>query len=101
MTAHGHTPLFKTKKFEEAVRRWLREETQRSLVPQIKKHLVEVEEHVWKQVPFEHQGLGYKLVYSLSDKIRLSEDHVEVGVISELEGVDHGEFEHKLRRVTP
>jgi hypothetical protein len=52
-------------------------------------------------MPFEYQGLGYKVVYSLSDKIRIAEEHMEVGIISELEDVDHGEFHDKLRKVQP
>lgn len=101
VTAQGQTPLFKTKKFEEAFKHWLRVETKRSLVPQIKQHFARIEETIWTHVPFEYAGLGYKLVYSLSDKIRLTEDFLEVGVISELYDVDHGEFKDKLRLVKP
>lgn len=33
VSAFGHVPLFKTKKFEEAIKRWLEKETQNTLVP--------------------------------------------------------------------
>jgi len=34
--AHGQSPLFKSHKFEKALKQWLHEETKRVLVPQIK-----------------------------------------------------------------
>jgi RNase P/RNase MRP subunit POP5 len=49
-------------------------------------------------VPFEYQGLGYKFKYSLSDKMRINEEYIEIGIISELD-VDHEEFKEKLRKI--
>lgn len=67
----------------------------------MKKHFADIEKNIWKHVPFEYEGMGYKLMYSLSDEMILNEDYLEVGVISELYDVDHGEFKDSLRRVTP
>ena len=40
-------------------------------------------------------------MYSLSDKLKLTDDSLEIGLISELYGVDHGEFKEKLRLINP
>lgn len=101
VTAHGQTPLFKTKKFEDSLKKWLQQETSRSLIPQLKKHFIDIEKNIWTHIPFEYQGLGYKLVYGLSEKMKLTDDYIEIGVVSELHDVDHGEFKEQLRRVTP
>jgi hypothetical protein len=45
--------------------------------------------------------MGYKFVSSLSDKMHLSNEYLEAGVISELYDVDHGEFKEKLRKIHP
>jgi hypothetical protein len=69
-------------------------------VTQIWQHFVEIENKIWEHIPFEYNGLGYKFIYSLSDHMQLSQDYLEVGIISELD-VDHDEFKEKLRRVIP
>lgn len=46
---------------------------------------------MWKHIPFEYQGWGYKFIYSLADKIKLQDDGLEIGIMSELD-LDHGEF---------
>jgi hypothetical protein len=33
VSAFGHVPLFKTKKFEDTIKKWLERETQNTLVP--------------------------------------------------------------------
>jgi len=43
VSAFGALPLFKTKKFEESIKKWLEKETERSLVPQVKQHFVQIE----------------------------------------------------------
>jgi len=94
-------PLFRTKSFEEAMREWLARETSKTLGPKVRAHLAEFEEGIWKNVPFEYRGLGYRLRYSLADKIKLADNYLEVSINSELYDVDHGEFKEKLRRITP
>ena len=79
---------------------WLHKET-KTLANGIKENLIEVERNIWKHVPFEYQGFGYKFQYSLSDKMQLSDEFLEVGIISELYDVDHGEFKEKLRKIHP
>jgi phage tail tube protein FII len=94
-------PLFRTKRFEEAMREWLARETSKTLVPKVKAHIAEIEEGIWKNVPFEYRGLGYRMRYSLADKIKVADNYLEVSINSELYDVDHGEFKEKLRRITP
>lgn len=33
--------------------------------------------------------------------MKLTDDYIEIGIVSELYDVDHGEFKEKLRPVTP
>ena len=33
--------------------------------------------------------------------MKLTDEYIEIGVISELHDVDHGEFKDKLRRISP
>ena len=54
VSAFGSLPLFKSKKFEESIKKWLEKETEKSLVPQVKQHFVEIEKNIWKHVPFEY-----------------------------------------------
>jgi hypothetical protein len=94
--SHGHTPLFKSKKFEDAMKAWLENEIH-VIKKTLKESLIKVEANIWKNIPFEYKGMGYQFLYSLSDKLELTQDFLELGIISEIYGVDHGEFKEKLR----
>jgi hypothetical protein len=67
----------------------------------MKSQVSQIEKNMWKNIPFEYKGMGYKFKYSLSDALRLNEDSLEVGIISELYGVDHGDFKEELRKIKP
>jgi hypothetical protein len=54
VSVFGEVPLFKTKKFEDALKKWLAIETQRTLVPQIKQHFFDIEDTIWTHIPFEY-----------------------------------------------
>ncbi len=54
VSVFGDTPLFKTKRFEEALKKWLAAETQSNLVPQLKQHFINIEKTIWDHVPFEY-----------------------------------------------
>lgn len=82
------------------MREWLLNEMH-SIKKGIQEQFEEVEKNIWKQIPFEYTGLAYKFLYSLSDKLKLTDDYLEVGIISEVYGVDHGEFKSKLRKIVP
>ena len=66
----------------------------------MKAHFIKIEESIWDNIPFEYQGLGYKFLYSLSEKMELTTNYLNVGIISELD-VDHDEFKEKLRKISP
>jgi hypothetical protein len=69
--AHGHTPLFKSKKFEVAMKSWLENEIH-VIKKSLKDQLTKIESNIWKQIPFEYKGMGYKFQYSLSDALLLT-----------------------------
>ena len=61
----------------------------------------EVERNIWRQIPFNYKGIGYEIKYSLADKLKLTDDYLEVSIVSEIYGVDHDDFKDKLRHVKP
>lgn len=63
-------------------------------------HFIKIEASIWDNIPFDYQGLGYKFLYSLSERMELTKDYLDVGIISELD-VDHDEFKEKLRKISP
>jgi hypothetical protein len=73
VVAHGQTPLFKSKKFEEAIKKWVDLELERSVIPEIKKKFEEVEKQVWINIPFEYKGIGFKVIYSLAEEMVLND----------------------------
>lgn len=54
VSVFGQVPLFKTKKFEDALKKWLSIETQKTLIPQIMQHFADIEDTIWKHIPFEY-----------------------------------------------
>ncbi|CDW83288.1 UNKNOWN [Stylonychia lemnae] len=99
-TAHGKTPLFKTQKFEDAIKNWLHSET-KSIKESIKNKLIDIENTLMDKIPYSFTNFGHTFIYSLADKIKLKEEYLEISFTSELEGVDHGEFSEKLRKIYP
>lgn len=100
VTCHGQTPLFKSLKFETAMKKYLKSEFN-NVRNTIKLQLSIVEKNIWKNIPFEYRGLGYYFLYSLSDKLILTSEYLELGILSEIYGADHGEFKESLRRIVP
>lgn len=100
VTTHGDTPLFKSEKFEIAMKKWLKNEFN-NVKKAIKDQLKKLEKNLWNNIPFEYKGIAGTLVSSLSDKFNLTPEYLEFGITSELEGIDHGEFASKLRRIKP
>ncbi len=72
-----------------------------SLKSQIKDQLIAIEEKVWKKIPFEQKGIGYKFQYSLADEMKLTDEYLEMDFTNELYGVDHSDFSEKLRKIYP
>ena len=69
---------------------------------EIHKKLIEIEENIWKEIPFESSTpWGGKYVYSLANPMSLSDIYLEIPLQSELYGTDHKDFKEKLRRITP
>ena len=91
--SEGEIPLFKSKKFEVALQKWLHSHI-KEMNKQIQQRLVEIEENIWKQIPFETPtaGGGYYL-YSLVDELKLTDTYLEIPLQSELYGTDHDDFE--------
>jgi len=58
---------------------------------------------MWEHFPFTYQFAmkTIKIESSLSDKMLLQDDYLEMGIMSELYGGDHGQFKETLRRVDP
>jgi hypothetical protein len=53
VTALGQTPLFKTQKFEKAVKKWLHDKI-KVLTSEVRAQLIEVEKNIWTHIPFEY-----------------------------------------------
>eukprot|EP00347_Sterkiella_histriomuscorum_P009557 403340748 len=100
VSAQGQVPLFKTKKFEAAIQKWLHQEN-RKLIQSIKDRLIEIDRNLWQKIPYEYKGLGYKFVYDLSENVKLTDEFIEMSFENELEGADHSEFGTQLRKIYP
>ena len=60
-----------------------------------------MEKNIWQMIPFDYKGFGYQFKYSLAEPLTLSEDYLELNLISEIYGVSHDEFKESLRKINP
>lgn len=97
----GNLPMYKSHEFESKIKRKLVQllMTNNDLVTDTLKHL---ERYFLEQIPFKQNLFGRVYIQnSLSDSIIVTDDYIEVGLISELYGLDQNEFKLPLRKIKP
>lgn len=97
----GNLPMYKSHEFESKIKRKLVSILvgNNDLVIDTLKHL---EKYFFDQIPFKQNLFGPVYIQnSLSDNIKVSDDYIEIGLISELYGLDQNEFKVPLRKIRP
>jgi len=57
---------------------------------------------MWRHFPFEYSIIrNIKIESSLTEKMKIKDDYLEIGITTELVGADHGEFKTDLRKIKP